>query len=952
MDYTELVNQAKEAATSAAAHAQAAQEALSNARSISLTINTDEVAKINACKEAIRQAIETKGQPCPKTTAFNKYAGKILSIVTGTGSNSSTISSSNGYEPGFDSNDGYSFIRRNIVTTSSYPSNNYLIDVYDGRETGLISVSNKYKFKSLAAGSICSVAIGTDGNLYTWGNANYGFPSKKGNIAFSPMLVDGSGNWKQAWENHDNFFILNNDGELFSFGYNDRGQIGEEGYYYRGLFKIDNIDGCRWKKAATNQYASYFLTEDGRLFSCGANDYGLRGIGDRSHGRTELTEIYNIGGTTWSDITANYGNAYALTSTGEIYGWGRNGDYQLGYMNGNTESFSLPNKLSSSRVFKKISAGENFMAAIDVDGLLWSIGSGSYGRNGFYETVDTLTRVGDKDNWEDLACFQYTTQAVDSDGKIYRCGAWVFQFGMGQTYQGSQSCMTYIGIKSEDCFLGDENYLLVKNFEIETQLQAYFHDRLYILTVPDNVTKITSDFIYSKVNESYFSRIYIPNTVEEIDSDAFECIYADEGPVLFFQASKEEVESMDGYPWGLDYNYEEDFESRICFNCEFEHDEKMSDLVYFIENNFPDDYTLTVPASAVEDFNMARLYIENAVLEGDFEPYYTMFYEMPKLKNITVNRSTPCDYYIEGRLFYDCPSKITVTCNWAEGDYPMIEETILYDLKDGDEVKYTAYYEYGNYFLSQTKTVEGNMTRRIMVYKEDDDSKPTNLENILSLDSTGTNGSFVVDLLDSDKKIISNGTILKKGIYYISIKNTSSNIGYCRFNNIDDEFNKCYALVRDSIEDGEIPDGITLEASHNEESVWCMFNAYEKYAEDGGWYSEDIGVSEDNPTWFSVTSSDSFIPVCVYIKNEIETPENFRNAKIQGKDADGEWVDLYEISDSPDTRGLEQYIMLDNDTEYYGIRMYFTEAYNSGVSIQSFNVYSKYKNLEGEGSSS
>jgi alpha-tubulin suppressor-like RCC1 family protein len=953
MDYTELVNQAKEAATSAAAHAQTAQEALSNARSISLTINNEKVVEINNCKENIRQAIINKGQECSKTVPFSQYANKILSIVSEGNNDSSLII--NGYEQGFNSkNDGYYFVsRRNIGSDNM---NLYLLEDYSGGERGLITKNNKYKFKSFANCDRQSIAIGTDGNLYGWGRRYYGSFLTKGDIIYYPKLIDGSGNWKKVWSKYNDFFALNNNGELFSAGDNNYCKIGNDIDNYCGLYKIDNIDGCKWKKAESNEVASYFLTEDGRLFSCGRNENGLRGIGrNDDFTSTELTEIINENGSKWTDVSALGYNAYALSSDGKIYGWGRNNYGQLGTIDG--DFASSPVHILCSYDFIKISAGYDFLAAICVKNRLWTIGRGDNGRNGLGENVNKLTAIKhDKgyDDWVDVICSNDTLQCVDSYGKVYRCGNWAYEFGLGQIDYGcSQPYLTYIGVIVENHFFDSNNLnvILVENFETEKiQYISYLHDILNTIIVPDDVKRISSNFMNSK-NSDYeypFSKIYIPNTVETIDGNAFSYTVRE----LFFQASKEEVEAMSGYPWGFE-TYEGNIEDYIHFNCEFEHDEASSDLIYFIENNFPDDYVLTVPQSATRYFSISNLNVKEVVLNGEYEPYGTMFYNMPNLQKITLNRTKRYPYdYVEGSLYYSCPSKITVNCNWAKGDFPTIENNISYSLKGGDEVKYLIEYDYVPSALNNSITIDGNITKRIMVCKTFED----NVERIAKYGIYSANSSFVMNLLDKDKNVINieEPYIFKSGIYYIDIKNTLNNSGDCSLAGpfIDGEFfHKCCPLITRSINNSEDGMGFYFNASHSSDSVWQMFNYEQKHMDDGGWYSGGIGVSEDNPAWFSVESEDGgegFVPIGVYIMNEICSPENFKNAKIQGKTSSGEWVDLYEITDSPNTASYENYILFtDNTTTYYGIRMYFTEAYNSGVSIQAFNVYAKYSSGSG-----
>ena len=136
-------------------------------------------------------------------------------------------------------------------------------------------------------------------------------------------------------------------------------------------------------------------------------------------------------------------------------------------------------------------------------------------------------------------------------------------------------------------------------------------------------------------------------------------------------------------------------------------------------------------------------------------------------------------------------------------------------------------------------------------------------------------------------------------------------------------------------------DGYTINQSHGAGSypqAWCVFNQNTTTG-DYAWWTGNIGVSQDNPAWFSIEVPEAFIPKAFRVMNEISSPQNFKDAVFQGSN-DGEvWDDLYSITDSPNTTGYIKLYEFDCNTAYKHFRMLFTASHASGVSVQAFQIF-------------
>lgn len=139
----------------------------------------------------------------------------------------------------------------------------------------------------------------------------------------------------------------------------------------------------------------FVLSNLGKLYSAGQNDFGICGVGSTATYITKFTPVGNSIFT--SDPIAKFtisktpirsdGNsqrcAIALTQSGKLYGWGYNGSYQLGMSAG--LSYNTPTQITDdgagSTTWKDVwtfGAETGFSFAIDTDNRLFACGSDNY----------------------------------------------------------------------------------------------------------------------------------------------------------------------------------------------------------------------------------------------------------------------------------------------------------------------------------------------------------------------------------------------------------------------------------------------------------------------------------------------------------------------------------------------------------------------------------------------
>ena len=248
-------------------------------------------------------------------------------------------------------------------------------------------------YRSVALGSSHSVVLKEDGTIFSWGS------NDRGQLGASLILNESTtpiqeytqdSNWSSVKAGSEFTVALKKDGSLWGWGDNSSAQIGRN-FEFIPLpreFNSSTTTVSSWSDISAGGQHTLALDDNGTLWAWGDNTYGQLGDSSNLLSRTG-TKVQSP--VVFTVMSAGDDHSMAIDDNNSLWSWGHNGSGQLG--TGDTISLNTPTQeINSTRRWSQVSAGKDYTLGITTDGRLWAWGTNTFLRLGLDENI-TATAV-------------------------------------------------------------------------------------------------------------------------------------------------------------------------------------------------------------------------------------------------------------------------------------------------------------------------------------------------------------------------------------------------------------------------------------------------------------------------------------------------------------------------------------------------------------------------------
>jgi len=268
-------------------------------------------------------------------------------------------------------------------------------------------VSGLSGITAVAAGEDHTLALKSDGTVWSWGTNDYGqLGNNSAADSTSPVQVVYLSGTSQTSVNLTGIvaiaagtefsLALDSSGVVWAWGRNDNGQLGATSITTSKQTTAYNISTAASLPVITaiaaGQGHALVVDKNGNVWSWGSNSNGQLGNNSTvdSPSPVEVVGLANSGNLAGiASVAAGDLNSFAITTSGTVVAWGLNGAGQLG--NGGSTDSPVPVAVSGLTNVKAISAGYSHALALDTSGAIWAWGSDSVGEMGNGTTTGSST---------------------------------------------------------------------------------------------------------------------------------------------------------------------------------------------------------------------------------------------------------------------------------------------------------------------------------------------------------------------------------------------------------------------------------------------------------------------------------------------------------------------------------------------------------------------------------
>lgn len=276
----------------------------------------------------------------------------------------------------------------------------------------------------------CTIALQTDGTLWSWGFNNFGvlgIGSSLSSFIYSPKTQIGtSTDWSSKFSVNGHVLALKNDGTLWAWGANQNGQCGN-GQSGQNVFLTApvQVGTDTWMEVTAGNNYSLGIKTDGTLWAWGSNVNGQFGNGSYISSTVPIQIGTNAD---WLKIFSTHRTSFAIKNNGSLWSWG---DSFYGLLGRSTGAINSPHQVGTSTNWVSVEPTIQYVSAIKSDGTLWTWGRtsgngyiGYYG-NGLTDAniyENNPTQIGTDTDWQAISVSQFGSLAIKNNGTLWAWG--------------------------------------------------------------------------------------------------------------------------------------------------------------------------------------------------------------------------------------------------------------------------------------------------------------------------------------------------------------------------------------------------------------------------------------------------------------------------------------------------------------------------------------------------
>jgi uncharacterized repeat protein (TIGR01451 family) len=335
--------------------------------------------------------------------------------------------------------------------TASVASTRFDSNLTDNSATAVTQVIQVPAFGSVSAITSAyniNFALKQDGSVWGWGKNDYGAMGNGSlyGVHTNPVPVNNLSSITAVSTGGTHSLALKSDGTVWSWGLNSLGETGGDGPSYTDARVVNGLSNVTAVSAGSNH--SMALKSDGTVWIWGGNDRGQLGLGTLDSDR-HPTPVIVPGLTGVNSISAGTGFSVVVRNDGTVWTWGENLNGQLGVAGASTKS---PAQVGGVSGVKAVSVSYNHVLALKTDGTVVGWGMNAFGQTGstnFVNVNPAPAVVSGLSGVSAVAAGYGFSLALKTDGTVWGWGLnAIGQLGNGATGSNPQTAPTLVSAVS------------------------------------------------------------------------------------------------------------------------------------------------------------------------------------------------------------------------------------------------------------------------------------------------------------------------------------------------------------------------------------------------------------------------------------------------------------------------------------------------------------------------